>query len=237
MLKFAILLATSLSASAAFSAEISSGRYNAETQSIELDVVYGGGCGKHDFDLEVDGCRESFPVSCDAKLIETSQDFCEALISTTIQLPLQKEGLNDGYYSNGSITITGDNNSEVTIILPALPLTAEQEPASLNSFQIKGARWDAKKKAIAVDVAYGGGCFKHKYELSLDRGCAESSPVQCKMIMKDVSPKVDVCEALVGETVYFTLKQVGMNDRYYSGARLTIEEANGTKATLALPQF
>jgi|GEM_PF-1121300 len=237
MLKFAILLVSSLSASIAFSAEIRDGRYNVQAQAIELDVVYGGGCGEHTFDLKVGACQESFPVSCSVKLLHSSQDFCEALVSETIQLPLEKVGLNDGYYSNGSVTIKGDNKSQVTIELPALPLSSSTEPASLNSFQISGARWDAKKKAIAVDVSYGGGCFKHKYDLKLNHGCAETFPVQCDLLMSDVSKEADVCEALVSETVYFTLKQARLNDSYYSGARLTISEKNGTKATLALPRF
>lgn len=91
---------------------VKSAKLDASGANILIDVVYGGGCAKHDFMLKLDGCYESYPVQCEAKLIDQTVDYCEALISDTVVIPLAKYGLNDSYYQRGSLTITGDIDFE-----------------------------------------------------------------------------------------------------------------------------
>ena len=53
---------------------------------------------------------ESYPVQCRAQLVHVSQDFCEALIHTTIAIPLAANDLLNGYYRRGSLAIVGDKD-------------------------------------------------------------------------------------------------------------------------------
>ncbi|CAF4630629.1 unnamed protein product [Rotaria sp. Silwood1] len=87
---------------------IQSGSYNAKTKKIEINVRYSGGCAKHKFRLKVDTCRESYPVQCDATLIDlTTGDFCKALIHRKISISLHEAGLDNNYYKGASIRIRG----------------------------------------------------------------------------------------------------------------------------------
>ena len=105
--------------SASFAAEIGSGHFNEETKSIELNVTYGGGCGDHEFSLIFGKCFETRVVSCDVQLIEATDDLlCQAVITTTISIPVPSEILNDKYYSGANLTISGDNASKPLVKLP-----------------------------------------------------------------------------------------------------------------------
>lgn len=120
-MKSLVLFASLVMAGNAFAAEVKSAKYNAAKKGIEIDVVYGGGCKAHNFELQVGGCRESFPASCDAELVDlTNDDFCEALISRTVFISLESAGLNTSYYSGASINIKGDDNSKVSVRLPRM---------------------------------------------------------------------------------------------------------------------
>lgn len=114
------LTAFSASAHAERMPEVQGARYNAATQSIDVDVAYGGGCEKHVFKLEVGGCLESMPVQCSARVIDVSAkpDFCEAYIHQTISFKLADYGLTDDYYTRASMVIEGANNSSAGIDLP-----------------------------------------------------------------------------------------------------------------------
>ncbi len=107
-----------------FAATVRGARLDASKKAILVDVTYGGGCGKHDFSLEVSGCFESMPAQCSANLIHKSQDACEALISKTVVLSLSDYKLNTRYFSKASLTITGDLDwqtkkpSAATVVLP-----------------------------------------------------------------------------------------------------------------------
>lgn len=124
-MKKAFLIAIiSLINSHSFAAIVKSAKLDASEKNILIDVVYGGGCAKHDFALKLDGCYESYPVQCEAKLVDQTVDYCEALVSDTVVIPLAKYGLNDSYYQHGSLTITGDIDwqtkkpSSVKVTLP-----------------------------------------------------------------------------------------------------------------------
>jgi hypothetical protein len=121
-MKKLIAIVLSFTACTAFGAEITGGRMNAEKGVIEVDVRYGGGCEDHDFRIEMQGCLETYPVQCNAKLVDLTQDdFCEAMISRTIEFSLEKEGLAGAYYSQASLVIEGDRESSVTLSLPVRP--------------------------------------------------------------------------------------------------------------------
>jgi hypothetical protein len=114
------LTAFSASAQAERMPEVQGARYNAATQSIDVDVAYGGGCEEHKFKLQMGGCLESMPVQCSAKVIDVSAkpDFCEAYIHQTISFKLTDYGLTDDYFEGASVRIEGANNSRAAIRLP-----------------------------------------------------------------------------------------------------------------------
>lgn len=121
MKKLLIIAAISVLSIQSFAAEIKGARVNMETSSIEIDVAYGGGCKEHKFDLEIGSCMESYPVQCLADLKHDSNgDFCEAYLQQTLSFSIAELGLTDSYYTNGSLTIFGSNNSSATIKIPAI---------------------------------------------------------------------------------------------------------------------
>ena len=101
------------------SPRILGGRYNRRSKSIDLNVEYGGGCFKHQFQLRIGACRESYPVQCDAVLIDlTPNDQCARMSRRKVSFKLDDVGLNTSYYSGAKITIQGLDKSEVVITLP-----------------------------------------------------------------------------------------------------------------------
>lgn len=115
------LSAFSASAHAERMPEVQGARYNAANQSIDVDVTYGGGCEEHKFKLDIGMCLESFPVRCEAIVLDVSEkpDFCEALVSKTVSFKLADYGLKDDYYSGASISIGAQGLEErFTIQLP-----------------------------------------------------------------------------------------------------------------------
>ena len=114
-----MFLATAFLPSIAMAAEIRSGIVDEARGVIVFDVVYAGGCKKHDFELDLQLCRETFPVQCEARLVDnTKDDYCEAIVSAQVEFSLKGEGLTDPYYSGGSLRIGGDNGSSVDLTLP-----------------------------------------------------------------------------------------------------------------------
>jgi len=98
---------------------IRDGRFNSSTDSIEIDVQYSGGCKEHKFELKISTCRESYPVQCDAQLIDlVTDDFCKALIIETVSIKVHDAGLDDIYYKGASLKIESADNPKVLIILP-----------------------------------------------------------------------------------------------------------------------
>jgi len=124
MKKILVIGFISLIGANAFGAMIKSAKLDAENEYILIDVTYGGGCGDHKFSLKARSCFETAPVQCKANLIEDTHDPCEALISGTVVIPLQKYGFTDPYYKDGTLTITGDKDwqtnqpSAATVRLP-----------------------------------------------------------------------------------------------------------------------
>lgn len=113
-----------MTAAPSFAATVRGAKLDASGKNVLIDVTYGGGCGKHEFSLKTRGCAESYPVQCYAQLIEKTDDMCEALVGTTVVINLAEAGFTGRYYSNGSLTITGDHDwqtkkpSQATVQLP-----------------------------------------------------------------------------------------------------------------------
>lgn len=91
-----------------FSATVKSVELDEQKENLLIGVVYGGGCGNHEFSLKLGSCLETYPVQCSAELIEQTDDTCEALIYNTITIPLSKYNLSDSYFKGGTLRITGD---------------------------------------------------------------------------------------------------------------------------------
>ena len=99
-------------------AEVQSASIDEARGLISIDVAYHG-CKQHSFELDLQLCRESVPVHCEAKLVDkTTDDFCDARTSSKVEIQLQSVGLTDPYYSNGVLRISGDAGSTATVILP-----------------------------------------------------------------------------------------------------------------------
>ena len=105
-----------------------------------------------------------------------------------------------------------------------------------SAVEIKDARVDASAGTLEVDIAYGGGCEEHKFELKVSNICLESFPVQCSAEVVDVSAKPDMCEAYLFRTVKFVLSDYKLNDSYFEKARFTIYGSDPSKSvTVILP--
>jgi hypothetical protein len=117
MFKTLSVLALFVSAGAQ-AAMITSAKLDSAKKNIIIEGRTGGGCGKHDFSLNLGACMETFPVQCKAELVEHTDDACEAIIPVSAVISLAKYKLNDPYYKGGSLTITGDANTSATVKLP-----------------------------------------------------------------------------------------------------------------------
>lgn len=100
--------------------------------------------------------------------------------------------------------------------------------------EVVAAKVNPAQQTVSVTVRYGGGCKKHEFKLENIGGCRESYPVQCDYQIVDLTSG-DYCEALVGATAEFSFAELGWNDGYYNGARITIFGDNGSKAGVGLP--
>ncbi len=120
-----------LTSSFSMAAQVISAKIDSQKKNILIDVSHGGGCGEHSYSLKIVKCLESMPVQCEAKLVHTTNDFCEAMLYRTAVINIEKSGLSDEYYKNAKLTITGDN-SNVSVILPS---SQAVKPATKNAVQ------------------------------------------------------------------------------------------------------
>ncbi len=92
---------------------------NLRAKSIEVDLVYSGGCKEHKFELQMEGCLESMSVQCTANILDTTtDDYCEALVGKRVSFSLEEYNLNNEYFRGASIRIQGENKSFATVRLP-----------------------------------------------------------------------------------------------------------------------
>lgn len=113
-MKAAILsLSLILASSFAQAAKITAAEYDAATDSVVLQLVYGGGCGKHEFSLDYGVCLESYPGQATAQLIHKTDDSCEAMLYSEEKISLKDFACRPGY-----LTIEGDAGSRATVLVP-----------------------------------------------------------------------------------------------------------------------
>lgn len=125
MKKMITVALLSLMASSSFAAQVKSAKLDASRKNILVEVVYGGGCGEHNFSLKMNGCLESMPVQCTAQIVDdNTTDACEALVHTTAVISLKENKLTSDYFQGASLTILGDRDwetkqaSKATVRLP-----------------------------------------------------------------------------------------------------------------------
>lgn len=98
---------------------IENARFDSKQNAIRINVRYRGGCSTHQFRLETNPCRESFPVQCDSELIDlTVDDSCKRLVKKTILISLKDAELDTDYYRGASITLKGSGGSKRLVVLP-----------------------------------------------------------------------------------------------------------------------
>ncbi len=89
--------------------------------------------------------------------------------------------------------------------------------------------------SLIIGVSYGGGCIPHVFDIEL-LSCAESSPVQCQANLIHKMPQgFDPCESMRFEEVVIPLASKGLNSSYYSNGSLRIKGADGSSASVTLP--
>ncbi len=94
-------------------AQVLDGKYNLSTDTIELNVVYQGGCKEHVFEVRVEMCNRVVPASCEARLIDhTEGDVCRGIVQKTISIPAENVV---GSYDIDKMLIKGDNESSALI--------------------------------------------------------------------------------------------------------------------------
>jgi hypothetical protein len=119
-----ILIAMSVFSFASQAALVESARLDAGRTHLLVEVVYGGGCKPHRFDLQMESCLETYPVQCTVELVDkTKGDYCEAIIRKTVIFSLKRLGLTDPYFNGALLKILGDETSpgkrsSATVSLP-----------------------------------------------------------------------------------------------------------------------
>lgn len=111
-MKFIALL-IAMSSFSGFAATVHSAKLDASQKNILVDVSYGGGCKKHVFSLKVGACKETYPVTCNAFLVEkvvNGPDLCEAIVGETVKINIAKYRLDEAYYARGTLLIMGDKD-------------------------------------------------------------------------------------------------------------------------------
>ena len=157
MLKQILFSALALASVTANAASITSAKIDGS--KIVLDVRYGGGCKEHQFSIAVRGCFESMPVKCQADLVHNvvdGPDFCEAIISQTVEIPFADAGIVGDYFDGGSLAIKDASGNETKLRLPdpippasASPVNAGQ---SVRCVTHTGSLLDVdtKKKQVTI---------------------------------------------------------------------------------------
>ena len=101
------------------------------------------------------------------------------------------------------------------------PLSITQRKASVveaynttqhNYVMLRGAGYCSESEQITVDLAYSGGCFKHRFDLEWDGSLLKSNPPQYLLNLVDASEE-DPCEAILSERVVFDVDVPGMTLR------------------------
>lgn len=98
---------------------IDDARYFPESQLIEIDIRYSGGCEEHFFDFELGDCNETQPIQClEAKIVDRNRsDMCVRTIFSTLFANRLELGLDDSKFDNSLIRVNGvDTYAEILLL-------------------------------------------------------------------------------------------------------------------------
>lgn len=99
----------------ASAAEVQDARLNIETQTIEIDVTYSGGCEQHEFEVKTRNCTRDASMTCVVAVIDTvNNDQCRQIVKETIEVPAFEY---IGQANLGDLVIVGDNGSAIHLPL------------------------------------------------------------------------------------------------------------------------
>lgn len=99
--------------------EVYDANYNSSTDSIELAIGHGGGCGEHNYEFRMGpACAKSYPVKCTAEIYDRTNDHCEAYVYKTVSFSVNELGLDDPYFNGASINVFGGSDTSATVSLP-----------------------------------------------------------------------------------------------------------------------
>jgi len=124
MKKWVLVAISAMMGMNAFGATVLSAYIDQAKKELVVEIRHSGGCGFHDFSLEIFDCQETYPVSCKAKLVDSTTDPCEALLHSFAHISLEEAGLTDSYFKGGTLKILGDfdvshgKTSSATVQLP-----------------------------------------------------------------------------------------------------------------------
>lgn len=93
MLRFSFIFCALFSLSSLASVDILSASFDGTSNNITMEVVYGGGCMEHSFELEFSPiCLQSMPLQCSAQLKHTQgeKDPCKARIFKSLTFSAAK---------------------------------------------------------------------------------------------------------------------------------------------------
>jgi hypothetical protein len=92
-------------------------------------------------------------------------------------------------------------------IMPAEPASTAEVTLGATGYRLDPAAIVAAElqgDLLRLDVQYGGGCARHRFQVHLQDGFLESDPVQARLQLSHDAGG-DMCRALVGETLQFDL--------------------------------
>jgi len=115
------------------------------------------------------------------------------------------------------------------LLLAALFLASGSAMAA----DVLGARVNATKGTLEVDVGYGGGCGNKKFDLEVSHMWGYSDPMRGNATI--VESGMDACEAYLRKTLVFSLRDYGLAKPNLRAASLTIRGDNDTSAEVTLP--
>lgn len=169
---FSIFL--SLASFEAFSASIERVQFDTSSRDITIDVVYGGGCKEHKFDVKpVSGCLESRPAICKLELVETvvdGPDLCEAVVARTLVFNADDLGIVGAYYDEALITVVSSDGSKGSflntkrydqeIVNPSVLCPAGNgrfikfipEYGEIHYLNADGSEWQSHDDGLSIDI-------------------------------------------------------------------------------------
>ncbi|MGZ3696177.1 MAG: hypothetical protein ACXWQO_19280 [Bdellovibrionota bacterium] len=109
-----LALTASFPAFASTNVSVRDMRLSQDQKSLEVDVVYGGGCKEHSFVMEITSCQKSIPAHCAVEVWSHGEaDPCEAMIGKTVSFSLEQVGLAN--YADSATIQTQDGSKTVNL--------------------------------------------------------------------------------------------------------------------------